>query len=87
MSPKPQEIEAQLERERAELAATIDQLTYRLDPRVKATELVAAAKQLVHDAGSDPETTPEARDRARKILGGSAAAFVAMVTTAIVRRR
>jgi len=87
MSPKPQEIEAQLERERAELAATIDQLTYRLDPRVKATELVAAAKQLVHDAGSDPETTPEARDRARKILGGSAAAFVAVISTVIARKR
>ena len=87
MSPKPEEIEAQLEAERAALAATIDQLTYRLDPRVKATEAVAAAKQLVHDAGSDPETTPEARERARKILGASAAAVVAVLTTVFVRRR
>ena len=56
-SPTPHDLEVLLEQNRAELAATIDQLTYRLDPRVKATELVAAAKQLVHDAGSDPETT------------------------------
>ena len=87
MSPKPEEIEAQLEKNRAELAATIDQLTYRLDPRVKATEAMAAAKQLVHDAGTDPTTTPAARGRARKILGIGAAALSAVVATVVARRR
>lgn len=86
-SPKPEEIEAQLVRDRAELAATIDQLTYRLDPRVKASEAVASAKQLVHDAGTDPTTTAQARDRARKFLGIGAAALAAVVAAVVARKR
>jgi len=85
----PHAIEEQLERNRAELAATIDELTYRLDPRVKANEVLARTKQLIHDAGTDPATTPEDRNRARTFLGigaGTLAAIVA-IGTAIARRR
>jgi len=87
MSTTPEEIEAQLAKQRAELASTIDQLTFRLDPRIKATEAVASAKQLVHDAGTDPETTPEARGRARKFLGIGAGALVALVGAVLARKR
>lgn len=87
MSPTPEEMEAQLAKQRAELASTIDQLSFRLDPRIKATEAVASAKQLVHDAGTDPETTPEARNRARKYLGIGAGALVALIGSVIARKR
>lgn len=85
-SPTPQDLEATLERNRAELAATIDELTNRLNPRVRANEAVTRAKQLVHDAGTDPATTAEDRNRARAILGVGAATVVALVA-ALVRRR
>lgn len=85
-SPTPQEIEAQLERNRAELAATIDELTRRLDPRVRTHDAVARAKRLVHDAGTDPSTTSEDRNRARAFLGIGAAAVVALVA-AVARKR
>jgi hypothetical protein len=87
MNAKAEDLEAQLERNRSELAATIDQLTYRLDPRIKATEAMASAKQMVHDAGTDPTTTPEARNRARKVLGVGAGAVVAIVSALLARHR
>ncbi|RYV51443.1 DUF3618 domain-containing protein [Pengzhenrongella frigida] len=85
----PDQIEARLEQNRADLAATIDELTERLDPRVRATETVTRAKQVLHDAGTDPSTSTAARDHARKLLGIGAlgvAGFVAVVS-AIARRR
>ena len=88
-APTPDELEARLERNRAELAATIDELTERLDPRVRAAETVTRAKQLVHDAGTDPSTSTATRDHARKLLGLGAlgVAGVVAVFTAIARRR
>ncbi|QTE29676.1 DUF3618 domain-containing protein [Pengzhenrongella sicca] len=85
-SPTPEALEAQLAKQRAELAATIDQLSFRLDPRTKANEAVAFGKQLVHDAGTDPETTPEDRGRARTYLGIGAAAVAGLVAAVIARR-
>lgn len=88
-SQTPDEIEARLERNRADLAATIDELTERLDPRVRAAETVTHAKQLLHDAGTDPSTSTAARDHARKILGIGALAVAGVVTfvTTVARRR
>ncbi|MGV8967844.1 MAG: DUF3618 domain-containing protein [Cellulomonas sp.] len=88
-TPTPDELEARLARNRADLAATIDELTERLDPRVRATETVTRAKQLVHDAGTDPSTSTAARDRARKVLGAGAlgVAGVVALLTAVARRR
>lgn len=87
--PTPDQIEARLEQNRADLAATIDELTERLDPRVRATETVTRAKQVLHDAGTDPSTSTAARDHARKLLGIGAlgVAGLVAVVSAIARRR
>jgi predicted ArsR family transcriptional regulator len=85
MTANPEDIEAQIARNRAELASTIDELTDRLDPKAKAEELVEKAKQIVKDAGTDPDTRPEDRNRARIILGVGAAAAVGLLT-ALIRK-
>jgi len=85
MTATPEEIEAQIARNRSELAATIDELTDRLDPKAKANELVDKAKQVVRDAGNDPDTRPEDRNRARIMVGVGAAAAAGLLT-ALVRK-
>jgi predicted ArsR family transcriptional regulator len=85
MTANPEDIEAQIARNRAELASTIDELTDRLDPKAKANELVEKAKQIVKDAGTDPDTRPEDRNRARIIVGVGAAAAVGLLT-ALIRK-
>ena len=85
MTATPEDIEAQIARNRAELAATIDELSDRLDPKAKAEELVERAKQLVKDAGTDPDTRPEDRNRARIVVGVAAAAPVGLLT-ALLRK-
>ena len=50
MTATPEEIEAQIRRNRAELASTIDELTDRLDPKAKA-ELSRKAKAGAIGAG------------------------------------
>ena len=85
MTATPEDIEAQIARNRSELAATIDELTDRLDPKAKAEELVEKAKQIVKDAGNDPDTRPEDRNRARIIVGVGAAAALGLLT-ALVRK-
>ena len=85
MTATPEEIEAQIARNRAELAATIDELSDRLDPKAKAEELVVQAKQLVKDAGNDPDTRPEDRNRARIVLGVAGVAALGLLT-ALVRK-
>lgn len=84
--PTPDDLEALLETNRAELAATIDELTHRLNPRVQARDCVARARKLLHDAGMDPATTTQDRNHARKVLGIAAAA-ITIVTAAVARRR
>ena len=85
MTATPEEIEAQIARNRAELAATIDELSDRLDPKANAQELAKKAKQIVRDAGTDPDTRPEDRNRARIIVGVGAAAALGLLT-ALVRK-
>lgn len=85
MTASPQDIEAQIARNRAELARTIDELSDRLDPKAKAEELVGKAKQLVKDAGNDPETRPEDRNRARIVVGVAGAAALGLLT-ALIRK-
>lgn len=85
MTASPEDIEAQIARNRAELASTIDELTDRLDPKAKANELVEQAKQIVKDAGTDPDTRPEDRNRARIIVGVAGAAAIGLLT-ALVRK-
>ena len=85
-SPTPHDLEAALEKNRAELAATLDELTHRLNPRVQLKDCVAGTKKLFHDAGLDPATTTQDRNRARKVLGVAAAA-IAVITAAVAHRR
>ncbi len=85
MTASPEDIEAQIARNRAELAATIDELSDRLDPKAKAEEIVVKAKQLVKDAGNDPDTRPEDRNRARIVVGVAGVAALGLLT-ALIRK-
>ena len=85
MTASPEDIEAQIARNRAELAATIDELSDRLDPKAKAEELVTKAKQVVKDAGTDPDTRPEDRNRARIVVGVAGVAALGLLT-ALIRK-
>ena len=85
MTASPEDIEAQIARNRAELAATIDELSDRLDAKAKAEELVGRAKQLVKDAGNDPDTRPEDRNRARIVVGVAGVAALGLLT-ALIRK-
>lgn len=90
--PTQAELEAEISRTRSELASTIDELTTRLDPRVQAVNVANQTKQAAADTGAFftggglPEHDP-ARARNVKILIAGAAATVALVAAAILRRR
>lgn len=85
--PKITALESELRATRAQLAATVDELSTRLDPRRQASEAVENSKRLVRDAvGKDPHTDPDARKRARVILGVAGAA-VGLVVAGIIRKR
>lgn len=84
-------LESEITATRAELAATIDSLSLRLDPRIRAAEAKVAAVQ----AGSDtaaflkgaglPEEDPS-RARNVKVLLGAAAGVVGLVALKLIRR-
>ncbi|MCL3863122.1 DUF3618 domain-containing protein [Actinotalea sp. K2] len=87
----PQEIEAEIARTRAELQATVDQLSERLDPRVQAEEARDEAKAALGDLrrrvtgdpllpGEQPATTKG------WVVLGAGAAIAALVTAAVVRK-
>ncbi len=81
-------LEAEIVATRLELAATVDELTTRLDPRRQAAEAVDGGKRLVRDAvGTDPAADPGARTKARVVLGAGAVAVAAVVGGLIRRRR
>jgi len=84
-TPKMVELEGEVTRTRAELAATVDQLADRLDPRTQAKGAVNGAKRLFEDATAK-DADPRRRTRARAILGG-AVAVVALLAAAGMRRR
>jgi len=86
-TPEMVAIEADITATRAQLAANVDELVARLDPRAQAGRALESGRQLWSDAtGQDAE--PAARKRALTVLGGVAAgalAFVGLVV-AIARR-
>jgi phage-related tail protein len=85
--PKIAALEAELATTRAQLSATIDELSTRLDPRYQATQAAASGRRLVRDAiGSAPDANPSARTRARLVLGAGIAGLVVIVG-AVARRR
>jgi len=71
------EIQQEIETVRAELAATVDELASRLDPRSQATKIITDA--------TNPDASPEARRRARIVLGVAGAA-AALVVAGLVRK-
>lgn len=75
-SPRTVELEAQIAATRAELAATVDELANRLNPKVQAT-------RIVHEATA-PDVDPRTRRQARIVVGLTCAA-VALVVAGVVR--
>lgn len=85
-TPEILALEAQIAAQRVQLAATVDEVAARLDPRTQAQAAAASAQRLLHDARSE-DAAPADRDRARKILAGAAAGVVLVVALAIARAR
>lgn len=84
-TPRMVEAESEVARKRAELAATVDELAGRLDPKAQAKEAVDGAKRLFQDATAK-DADPRRRTRARAVLGGTVA-VVALLAAAGLRRR
>ncbi len=88
-APRPtmSALEAELAATRQELTATIDALSDRLDPRVRAAAVMDQGRTLLRDAmGTDPAADRERRGRARAVVG-AVAAGAALLLTAALRRR
>lgn len=65
-TPDPSTLEAEIEEARERLAATIDQLLYRTNPKTIANRRVAALKAVY----VDPETGEAKKDNIAKTVGG-----------------
>ena len=89
MSQTPEEIQADIERQRAELAGTVDQLASKLDVKsqaqAKATEAKVQAQQKAHEV-KDKLTTNEGKPRP-EALGGAAAVVVLLAGLVLLKRR
>lgn len=70
MSQTPEQIQADIERQRAALASTVDQLTEKLDVKSRAADKVAEVK--------DRATTADGKPRP-ELLGAAAGALVGLV--------
>ena len=90
--PTSADLSAEVLRARAELAATIDELSTRLNPKHVATEAAAATRLAATDAGAFitggglPGGAPR-RARNAKIALGVAAGAIALTVIAILRHR
>jgi hypothetical protein len=76
-TPQMVAIEADIKATRAELAATVDELVSRLDPRALGGRLVGGLGQLWTEALTG-EGGPAKRKRALTVLGGVAAGVAAL---------
>jgi len=85
------QLEAQLQRQREELARTVDELTNQLDPRRNVEELkeqLAATAANAQDEASAFLTRLRNGDpRATQLVGITATAVVALVGLVLIRRR
>lgn len=90
--PTPAELSSEVLRARAELAATIDELTTRLHPKHVAAEAASATRLAATDAGAFitggglPGGAPR-RARNAKVLLGVAAGALALTVIAVLRHR
>ena len=72
-----EQLEADIERQREELATTVDALQARLDVKARAQQKVADVR--------DRATTDEGRPRP-EVIAGAAAVVVALVGLVVLRR-
>ena len=90
--PTPADLSAEVLRARAELAATIDELSTRLNPKNVAAEAASATKLAASDAGTFitggglPGGAPS-RARNAKVVLGVAAGVLALTVIPILRHR
>lgn len=91
MSTRQSQLQEELEKARAELASTVDELGERLDPRAQATRFADTAKQAATDTAGlfTGEGLPRQADRSRnvKVVLTGAAVLAALVVRSVVRRR
>lgn len=99
-APSTEELEAEVLRTRADLAAAIDELTLKINPAHQAQRLARNARQAATDAGhraagalhrEKESPVPEGhRARNTKLLVGSALGLAALgaitITVAVLRR-
>lgn len=94
-SKSPEQIEADIARDRAKLSETVDELTSRLDPKTaakakvedtkaRARGRVAEVQTRARAAASDPEQRASLRAKAAPVLGGIS---VVALLAGLVRRR
>ena len=86
----PSELADEVARSRAELGATLDQLSTRLSPSYQASNLARNTRQAAYDArsyvtGNGFPAAEPSRARNAKILMGAAGLGVAVVVAAVVK--
>lgn len=79
MSQTPEEIQAEIERQRAELAGTVDQLAAKLDVKSQTQAKLTDVK--------DRATTPEGKPRPDLLVGAAAGAGLAILLLVLNSRR
>jgi hypothetical protein len=96
--PSSSELQAEVLRTRADLAAAIDELTTRLSPGYQASRIAHDAKQAASDAGAmvtgsfdnknDPAQDPRRARNAKVLIGTTlvVALGTVVVVTAVLRR-
>ena len=96
--PSSSELQAEVLRTRADLAATIDELTTRLSPGYQASRIAREAKQAASDAGAmaagafgnknGPAQDPRRARNAKVLIGATLVVAIgtAVVVTAVLRR-
>lgn len=82
-NPKLSDIERELAEARARLAGTVDELSYRAQPKVIASRQAQAVKFKIDEA----TRTPEGGLRVERIAAAAAAVVVTLVVLRLVRRR
>lgn len=78
MTKSPEEIQADIEHQRDQLARTVDQLGHKLDVKAQTRAKVADVR--------DRSTTDDGRPRP-ELLGAAAAVLVGVVLVVVWRRR
>jgi len=81
---KLSQLEKDVSAARAELAATVDELTAWFTPKTRLAAVTECGRRLVHDA-TTRDADPADRKRALIVFGAAGAALATVVTVAVVR--